>query len=147
MSSSMSLLQALQAARSNIDVSLARRALSAALGDVVAADHAPAPSIIAKTASIDLQNGIGGGNLFSQKRIDKSIGIDWTWERGNKRELRTRSAQRTAEAAQSDIDETLVLQQLAAASAYFDLLSAQERIAQVSALAQSATQLADTAAG
>ena len=141
-----SLAQALQAARNNLDVSLARRALAAAQGDVLAADHAPAPTISTKAASIDLQNGIGGGNLFSQKRIDKSIGVDWTWERGNKRELRTASAQRNAAAAQADIDDITVQQQLATASSYFDLLATQERISQVDAIARSATQLADTAA-
>ena len=141
-----SLAQALQAARNNLDVSLARRALAAARGDVLAADHAPAPTIITRAASIDLQNGIGGGNLFSQKRIDKSIGVDWTWERGNKRELRTASAQRSAAAAQADIEDITVQQQLATASSYFDLLAVQERISQVEAIARSATQLADTAA-
>ena len=141
-----SLAQALQAARNNLDVSLARRALAAAQGDVLAADHAPAPTIITRAASIDLQNGIGGGNLFSQKRIDKSIGVDWTWERGNKRELRTASAQRNAAAAQADIDDITVQQQLATASSYFDLLATQERISQVDAIARSAAQLADTAA-
>ena len=141
-----SLSQALQAARNNLDVSLARRALAAAQGDVLAADHAPAPTIITKAASIDLQNGIGGGNLFSRKRIDKSIGVDWTWERGNKRELRTASAQRSAAAAQADIEDITVQQQLATASSYFDLLATQERISQVDAIARSATQLADTAA-
>ena len=142
----LSLPQALQAARNNLDVSLARRALAAAQGDVLAADHAPAPTIISKAASIDLQNGIGGGNLFSQKRIDKSIGVDWTWERGNKRELRTAVAQRSAAAAKSDIDDVTVQQQLATASSFFDLLSVQERIGQVEAIARSASQLADTAA-
>ena len=142
----ISLAQALQAARSNLDVSLARRALAAAQGDIAAANHAPAPVLSAKTASIDLQNGIGGGNLVTQKRIDKAIGIDWTWERGNKRELRTRAAQSIAAATQSDIEETLVQQQLATASAYFDLLAAQERIGQVDAIARSAGQLASTAA-
>ena len=140
-----SLAQALQAARNNLDVSLARRALAAAQGDVLAADHAPAPTISTKAASIDLQNGIGGGNLFSQKRIDKSIGVDWTWERGNKRELRTASAQRNAAAAQADIEDVSVQQQLVTASSYFDLLASQERISQVEAIARSATQLADTA--
>ena len=140
-----SLEQALRAARNNLDVSLARRALAAAQGDVLAADHAPAPTIIAKAASIDLQNGIGGGNLFSQKRIDKSIGVDWIWERGNKRELRTASAQRSAAAAQADIEDIAAQQQLATASSYFDLLAVQERISQVEAIARSAGQLADTA--
>ena len=141
-----SLAQALQAARSNLDVSLARRALAAAQGDVLAADHPPAPTIITKAASIDLQRGIGGGNLFSQKRIDKSIGVDWTYERGNKRELRTLAAQRLVTAAQADIDDALVLQQLATSNAYFDLLAAQERIEQVGGIARSAAQLAATAA-
>ena len=141
-----SLAQALLAARNNLDVSLARRALAAAQGDVTAADHAPAPVIIGKASQIDLQRGIGGGNILSQKRIDKSIGVDWTWERGNKRELRTLAAQRTASAAQADIDDILVQQQLATASAYFDLLAAQERINEVGEIARSANQLAKTAA-
>ncbi len=141
-----SLAQALQAARNNLDVSLARRILAAAQGDVAAADHAPAPVLSAKAASIDLQNGIGSGNLISQKRIDKAIGLDWTWERGNKRELRTLAAQRSATAAQADIEETLVQQQQITAFAYFDLLAAQERINQVGAIARSAAQLSATAA-
>ena len=142
----LSLAQALQAARNNLDVSLARRALTAARADITAADHAPAPVLSAKASSIDLQNGIGGGNAFTQKRIDKAIGLDWTWERGNKRALRTLAAQRTASAAQADVDEALVLQQLATASGYFDLLAAQERIEEVGAISRSAAQLATTAA-
>ena len=141
-----SLAQTLQAARNNLDVSLARRALASAQGDIAVADHAPAPVVSTKAASIDLQNGIGGGNLIRQKRIDKAIGVDWTWERGNKRELRTLAAQRNAKAAQADIDETLIQQQQIAANAYFDLLAAQERINQVSAIARSAAQLSATAA-
>ena len=142
----ISLAQVLEAASNNSDVSLARRALAAAQGDVIAADHAPTPVLSAKTASIDLQNGVGGGNLLSQKRIDKAIGLDWTWERGNKRVLRTASARDAANAARFDIKDILMQQQLAAAGAYFDLLAAQERIEQVGAIARSADQLASTAA-
>ena len=143
--SAVSLGQALQAARNNLDISLTQRAFDAARADVLSADHAPAPTLTAKTASIDLQNGVGRGNVLSDKRIDKSIGLDWTWERGNKRELRTRSAQRAAQAAQADLDEALIQQQLAAAAAYYDLLAAQERITQVQAIAHSAVELARTA--
>lgn len=142
----VSLAQVLEAAGNNLDVSLAGRALAAASGDVAAADHAPTPILSAKAASIDLKNGIGGGNVLSQKRIDKSIGLDWVLERGNKRALRTASAQSTANAARSDIKDIRVQQQLAAAGAYFDLLATQERIEQVSAMARSADQLASTAA-
>jgi outer membrane protein, heavy metal efflux system len=141
----LSLAQALQAAQNNLDVSLARRALDAARGDVTAADRAPTPTLSAKAASIDLQNGIGGGNLLSQKRIDKAIGLDWTYERGNKRELRTQAAQSLASAAQADVDDVKVQQQITAAAAYFDLLAAQERIGEVDAIAKSAAQLAATA--
>lgn len=142
----LSLAQALQAARSNLDVSLVRRSLAAAQADVLAADHAPAPALSAKASSIDLQNGIGSGNLITKKRVDKGIGLDWTWERGNKRALRTLAAQRSAAAAEADVDDTLVQQQLATSSAFFDLLAAQERIEQVGAIARSAEQLAATAA-
>ena len=142
----LSLAQALQAARANLDVSLARRALVAAQADVTAANHAPTPVLSAKASSIDLQNGIGGGNVLTQKRIDKGVGLDWTYERGNKRELRTLAAQRTASAVQADLDETLVQQQLAASSAFYDLLAAQERIEQVDSIARSAAELASTAA-
>jgi cobalt-zinc-cadmium efflux system outer membrane protein len=141
----VTLAQALQAARNNLDVSLTQRAFDAARADVLSADRAPTPVLTAKTASIDLQNGVGPGNALNDKRIDKSIGMDWTWERGNKRELRTRGAQRAAQAAQADLDEALVQQQLAAAGAYYDLLAAQERITQVQAIALSAAELARTA--
>ena len=144
--SNISLSQALQAAQNNLDVSLARRALAGVQGDITAADRAPTPVLSAKAASINLQNGIGGGNLMRDKRIDKAIGLDWTYERGNKRELRTQAAQRLASAAQEDIEEIKVQQQITTAAAYFDLLAAQERIEQVGQIARSAAQLATTAA-
>ena len=143
--SSISLAQALQAAQTNLDVSLARRTLDAARGDVTAADRAPTPVLSTKAASIDLQNGIGGGNLIRDKRIDKAIGLDWTVERGNKRELRVLAAQRLVEAAQFDIEEIQETQKIAASAAFFDLLAGQERIKEVAAIARSAAQLAATA--
>ena len=141
----LSLTQALQSAQDNLDVSLARRAVDAARGDVIAADRAPTPTLSAKAASIDLQNGIGSGNLIRDKRIDKAIGLDWTLERGNKRVLRTQAAQSLVNAAQADVDEIKIQQQIATAAAYFDVLAAQERIVEVDAIAKSAEQLAATA--
>ena len=141
----VAMAQALQAARDNVEVAIARSGLAAARADILTADHAPVPVLSAKTASIDLDNGIGPGGLL-RKRIDKSIGIDWTWERGNKRALRTRGARQLAEAAQADVDDTIQQQQLAAQGAFFDLLAAQERVQLVQALAQDARQLAATAA-
>ena len=142
----LSLASTLAAARDNLEVGLARRALLAARADVTAADHPPVPVLSAKASQIDLQNGVGGGNLLRDKRIDKSVGLDWLWERGNKRELRTRQARSSAEAAQADVEELQVVQQLAAAAAFYDLLAVQERIAQVEAISRSAEQLSATAA-
>ncbi|HZY17286.1 MAG TPA: TolC family protein [Ramlibacter sp.] len=137
----VTLAEALQAARDSVDVSLARRTLAAARADVVAADHAPAPVLTTKATSIDLENGVGPGNALRDKRIDKSVGLDWTWERGNKRELRTRVAERTAEAAQLDVAEVAVQQQVLVASAFYELLAAQERVGQVAAIEKSAADL------
>ena len=145
-STSVTLAEAMQKAAVNADVSLARRAAAAASADVTAADHAPTPTVIAKASSINLQSGIGGGNLLLDKRIDKSLGVDWTWERGNKRVLRTRAAQRTADAAQADVQEAIVLQQIAASSAFYDLLAAQERVGQVEAIGRSSQELATNGA-
>jgi len=138
----VSLAQVMQAARDNAEVTLARHAFSAAQADIAAADHAPVPVLSAKASSIDLQNGIGGGNLLREKRIDKSVGVDWTWERGDKREARTRLAVHAAQAARAELEEASIQQQITAASAYYDLLAAQERIDHVETISRSAADLA-----
>lgn len=140
----LGLPQVLEAARNNLDVSMARQAAEAARADVLAADRSPFPIFTAKTSQMDLEHGIGAGP-FGQKKIDKSGGIDWTWERGNKRGLRTQSAERQANAAVADLQDMRVMQQLGAASAYFDLLAAMERNREMQALASSARLLAQSA--
>lgn len=141
----VTLNQALQAARSNLDVALGRSALAAAKADIVGANRAPFPTLSAKLGQMDLQNGIGDGNFMTEKRVDKSIGLDWTWERGNKRELRTLTAERAAAAAQADLDEIRAQQLLATHAGFFDLLAAQERLQEISLIERSAAQLALTA--
>ena len=144
-STALSLEQVLQAARRNPDVMAALRNLDAARADVLTANRAPAPTLSAGVSSIDLQNGVGAGSLWTQKRLDKSLGLDWTWERGNKRALRTEQAERLAQAAQADGQEALVLQQIGAQAAFYDLLAAHQRLQTVQALADSAGELAQTA--
>ena len=141
----LSLAQALKAAQSNVDVTLARSAAVAAQADVQAADRAPFPTLSAKFSAIDLQNGNGDGSLLADRRYAKGVGIDWTWERGNKRVLRTRSAQRSAAAAQADVEEVQVLQLLAASSAFFDLAAAQDKVTQVAAISAATAQIASNA--
>ena len=141
----LSLAQALKAAHNNVEVALARSAAVAAQADVHAADRAPFPTLSAKFSSIDLQNGNGDGSLLADRRYDKGVGIDWTWERGNKRVLRTESAQRGAAAAQADVEEIQVQQLLAASAAFFDLAAAQDRVMQVEAIAAGTAQIASNA--
>ncbi len=142
----LTLADALRAAAVNLDVAIAGRNAQAAQADVVSADHAPLPQLSAKLSQIDLQNGIGPGNVLTAKRIDKGVGLDWTWERGNKRALRTEAARRGAGAALADVDEVRVQQMLAAHAAFFDLLAAQDRLTEVQSVEQGAQQLAQTAA-
>lgn len=141
----VSLQQALQAARDNLDVALARRNVAGAQADIQAADRAPFPTLSASVSQIDLQHGNGGGNPWTEQTVDKSVGLDWTWERGDKRALRTRTAQRYADAAQADLDETAVQQQLAALGGFYDLLAAQERVIEVGQIEHSAAELASIA--
>jgi cobalt-zinc-cadmium efflux system outer membrane protein len=146
----LGLANVLEAARNNLDVSLSRQSLEAAKSDVLAADRSPFPVFSAKTSQMYLDNGVNGNQgvgpgPFGQKNIDKSGGIDWTWERGNKRQLRTQSANAQANAAHADLQDTVIMQQLAAAGAYFDLLAALERNREMQALSQSAEQLAKSA--
>ncbi|MDD2547772.1 MAG: TolC family protein [Burkholderiaceae bacterium] len=137
----VTLTQALQAARNHPDIGLARQAMAAARADIASADHAPLPVFSAKTASIDLQNGVGAGSL-GQKRIDKALGIDWTWERGNKRALRTETAQRAADAASFDVDDVQVQVLQATLAAFYDLMAADQRLREMRGIEHSAAELA-----
>ena len=143
---SITLTEALAAATQNIDTQISKQLLSAARADITAANRAPLPLLSSSVSQIDLQNGIGAGSWLTDKRIDKNIGLDWTWERGNKRTLRTETATQAANAGAQDLSETLTQQKLLASNAFFDLYAAQERITQVKAIAASAGLLADAAA-
>lgn len=142
----ITLQQALQAAQENLDVAMARRAFAGAQADVASADRAPLPVLSTSVSQIDLKNGNGNGRVLQDRTYDKSVGLDWTWERGNKRELRTQSAQRAADAARADLDETGLQQRLAALAAFYELLAAQERVSEVTQIDSNATELAGIAA-
>lgn len=139
----LSLEEALRAAAENRDVALARGQLVAAQGDVQSADHAPLPVLTLKSSQMDLQHGLGPGNWLIEKRIDKSVGVDWTWERGDKRQLRTLAAQALATAAAADVQETRIQQQILALNAFHDLHAAELRETEVRAIADSAQQMAE----
>ena len=125
----ISLAMVLQSAGRNLGVQQAQRNLDASRADVLSANHAPLPNLTLKAASIDLQNGVGSGAGagVSDWRVDKSVGIDVVWERGNKRALRTQTSERLVSAAQADVQETQAQQQIQAAVAFFDWAAAQSK--------------------
>ena len=143
--SPLGLGQVLDAASANLEVNISQRNLEAARSDILSADHAPLPVLSARASSIDLQNGIGGGNVWRDKKIDKGLGLDYTYERGNKRELRTRAAQSSARAAEQDLAQTRRQQLLLASATYFDWLAQIERLHHVQAVAQASRQQAQAA--
>ena len=118
----------LQAVNNSAEVRLARQAQVGAEADVVTADHAPLPVLSSKLSQIDLQNGLGAGDWLGRKRIDKAIGLDWTYERGDKRAHRTHAAQRTVAATAAEAQEAVLQQMLTAQAAYYDWLAARERV-------------------
>lgn len=142
----LSLQQVLQAAQDNLEVALSRRSLAGAQADITSADRAPLPVLSAGVSQIDLKNGNGSGRVLQDRTYDKSLGLDWTWERGNKRELRTLTAQRTADAARAELQETVLQQRVAALAAFYELLAAQERLDTNTELDGNAAELARIAA-
>ena len=141
----LSIEQVLQAAGQNLDVAAVRRNYEAAQADILAADHAPLPVLSAKAGSIDLNTGVGAGSLWQQKRIDKGIGLDWTWERGNKRSLRTQTSRQNAQAAQADWQDAVTTQRVLALQAFYDWLAAHLRVEEMQGIADSARTLAQAA--
>ncbi len=124
----ITLRDVLRAVNDSAEVRLARQAQAGAEADVLSADHAPLPVLSSKLSQIDLQNGLGAGDWLGRKRIDKAIGIDWTYERGDKRLHRTSAAKSLVAATAAEIQETQLQQMLAGQAAYFDWLAARERV-------------------
>ncbi len=137
----MTLTQALAAARDNLDVAISQGNLAAARADILAADHAPLPVLSGIVENIDLKNGVGAGNALRDKRLDKTVGLDWLYERGDKRRLRTAAAERTAVAAGADVEDVRLHALVTALAAYYDLLAAQDRAVEVEEIANSAGEL------
>jgi len=142
--SPISLQEVLQAAQKNFAVNIGKQDTLATQADILSANHSPLPVFSAKSASAE-QLSLNSGQLVSQRRADKSLGIDWAWERGDKKLLRTKVAQNLAAASQADLTSVLVQQQISAKDVFFEMLAAQEKLEHVKAMSQSADQLAETA--
>ena len=104
-----------------------QRAVDAAKAGILIAGVRPNPNLTVQTSNINPQAGIGSGNL-RDKAFDTQIRTDYLVERGEKRALRLASAVDLERASEEDLDETLRTQRTMLATAYYDLLLAQERI-------------------
>ncbi len=126
---SLSLTRALDIAiERNPDITLSAIAVRAAEAAVLTADVSPNPALSLQAQSINPRQGIGPGSL-RDKQIDTTVRLDQLIERGGKRQYRTENASQMATASRSDLQEARRQLRLSVATAYYDLLAAQERMA------------------
>lgn len=110
----------------NPDIAIGHASVANAAAVVQSANTSPNPILSLSTATIDSHNGIGSGRL-GDKRVDTILSLSQVFERGGKRELRTHIATANLAATQNDLADTLRQQRIAVASAFYDLLAAQQR--------------------
>ena len=124
----------------NPDIHVAAAASRGSDALVQSANTSPNPTLGFGASSISNVEGIGPGPL-KDKRIDQSVRIDRTFERGNKRGLRTNAAREGARASRLDYSDAVRTVRMQLVSAYYDLLSAQERAAAAAQARQSSASL------
>ncbi|CRX70024.1 smmC [Stenotrophomonas maltophilia] len=110
----------------NPDLRAAALELRGAQGDAQTAALRPATELSIGTSKISPKHGIGPGR-WQDKRVDSTLGLGWTWERGGKRALRIRQADALLDVARLEMLDTRRRQQVALHETYFGLKGAQER--------------------
>lgn len=121
----------------NRDLLAAQRNVEAAQATELTAAARPNPQISLNTSSINPHN-FGTGGL-SDKRMDTVLRIDQIIERGDKRDLRMKTAQQLSIASTADLADTQRQQLIALYNAFYDVAYAQEKIrltAEAAGLAQ-----------
>lgn len=108
------------------ELQAARRNVEGAEADKLAAAARPNPVAAVNVSGIGSRNTTVNGVSIT-RYPDSIVSVSQTFERGNKRELRTEAAQFRIDASRSDLADALRVQQVALAAAYYDLLFAQAR--------------------
>jgi len=108
------------------ELQAARRNLEGAEADKLSAAARPNPVAALNMSGLGPRNTTVNG-VSVTRYPDTIVSLSQTFERGNKRELRTEAAQFGIDASRSDLVDALRLQQVALAAAYYDLLFAQSR--------------------
>ncbi|MEQ1669153.1 MAG: TolC family protein, partial [Sulfuriferula sp.] len=108
------------------DLLAAQRNVEAAQATELTAAARPNPQISLNTSSVNPHN-LGAGGL-ADKRMDTVLRIDQLIERGDKRDLRIKTAQQLFIASRADLADTQRQQLIIFYNAYYDVAYAQEKI-------------------
>ncbi len=128
---------------SNPAILQARAAMAGARAGIDMAGARPNPTLSAAVTSINPARNSNGG--YWDRPMDSVLRVDQTFERGDKRELRLRAADRNLAATGADLANTIRLARMALANAWLNLRAAQE-IRQIAAeSARLAARAADAA--
>lgn len=111
----------------NLDIIDSKRNIAASQANLTIAGQIQNPNLTVGIGSISPKLGIGSGPYFD-KTIDNSIRYEQLIERGNKRELRKKTAQSQIAAAGEDVMDMERQQSIAMLRAMVDLAAAGERI-------------------
>jgi cobalt-zinc-cadmium efflux system outer membrane protein len=108
------------------DLLAAQRNVESAQATELSAAARPNPQISLNTSSINTHN-FGAGN-WSNKPMDTILRVDQLIERGDKRDLRIKTAQALTTASTADLADTQRQQLIALYNAFYDVAYAQEKI-------------------
>lgn len=111
----------------NLDIVDSKRNIVAGQANLAIAGQMQNPNLTVGIGSISPKLGIGSGPYFD-KTIDNSIRYEQLIERGNKRELRKKTAQSQIAAASEDVIDIERQQSIALLRAMVDLAAVDERI-------------------
>lgn len=115
----------------NLDIVDSKRGIIANEANLVIAGQTQNPNLTIGIGSISPKLGVGSGSYFD-KTIDNSVRYEQLIERGNKRDLRKKSAQSQVAASNEDVLDVERQQRIALLRAMVDLAAADERISLLS---------------
>ncbi|WP_189941557.1 TolC family protein [Sulfuriferula thiophila] len=121
------------------DLLVAQRGVASAKASQLSAAARPNPQLSINTVNIN-PHSVGAGSPY-EKRMDTVLRIDQLIERGDKRDLRIKTAQQLELASEADLADITRQQRIALYNAYYDVAYAQEKIK----LTADAAELATTA--
>ncbi|MDO8890606.1 MAG: TolC family protein [Sulfurimicrobium sp.] len=109
----------------NHGIQSAERMVEGLRADRISAAQRPNPTLSLGVTSISVERKPAG--KYWDKPLDSVMRLEQSIERGDKRELRIRTAEQAIKSGEADTSEIIRQQRIALASAYYDLLLAQDK--------------------